>query len=124
MATSTNKPGARAPAPGISDGSVSQAFLRACEQVAAEVADRFFTTSKAGATVSGGVVTVEIRARETRFQMADLSASGVFTVDNTTEDMRNYWSNMIPQTIVGCWGNVRVETEAPELDPASDVEPE
>lgn len=124
MTTSTSKVGARAPTQGISDGTVSQAFLRACEQVATEVADRFFTTSKAGATVLAGVVTVEIRAKESRFQMADLSASGVFTVDNTTEDMRNYWSNMIPQTIVGCWGNVRVETEAPDLAPATDVEPE
>jgi hypothetical protein len=115
---------AKPPTSNVSDGSVTQAFLRLCEETAIAEAGRFLPNCKAGATVSAGQVTVEVRAYEGVCLGADISVSGVFTPDNTVTDMRNYWGQAVPQGIVNYWGSVRLDTTAPLTTPTSDVEPE
>lgn len=113
------KPGS----PGLSDGSVPQEFLIACEAIALEVGRRYLPNCLSGAVANNGTVTVTVSAYERQFQFADISVQGDFTIDNTAQDMYNFWGSRISLVITYYWGELRLDTDAPHTIPASDVVP-
>jgi hypothetical protein len=107
----------------LTDESVPQSFLRACQEAAQETSSVFWPNCIAGATAENGTILIEVRAYEGTCVGADLSASGSFTTGNELQDVRNYFSQAVPQTTNSFFGNVRVDTAAPQTPPASHVEP-
>lgn len=114
------------PTPGanLTDGSFPMTTARAFVAAAQEQAQVFWPNAVAGALIVNGAITIEVRALEPTLIGQDLSATGVFNIDNTLLDVRQRFQSACPEATHSYFGNVRLATVAPQFPPATDVTPE